>query len=51
MPSDGRARGERGLRQLETWVTSVDKLVVGLNPFCQLQKDSERDYGGVRRFL
>ena len=38
---DGRARGERPLRRLVTWATSLDQLVIGLNPFRELQKASQ----------
>jgi hypothetical protein len=31
--------------------TSVDHLVVSFDPFRQPHQASQRDYGGVRRFL
>src|SRR5512142_2211076 len=37
-PNDGRARGEQRLRRLVTWVTSLDHLVLSLDPFRQPNK-------------
>jgi hypothetical protein len=50
-PTTGGRGGARRLWRLVTWVTSLDQLVVVLNPFRQPQQASQGDYGGVRRFL
>jgi hypothetical protein len=36
----GGRGGERRLRRFVTWVTSLDHVVAGLNPFRQLQQAS-----------